>query len=139
MTCCHYVIFWIYSDILIKFISNLKCPGVLKARIDEELKAKCQNKSRKLRNDSMKSQLKIETSEKDTRTRNRQSATEQFARWTQLLVVARDDFYSLGGKTFTVESWDLLVGRQKTLIVASWELLARRPSTLVGRAMTSSR
>ena len=39
MTYCHYVIFWIYSDILIEFISNLKCPGVSKARIYEELKA----------------------------------------------------------------------------------------------------
>ena len=39
MTCCHYVILWTYFDILIEYISNLKCPGVLKARIYEELKA----------------------------------------------------------------------------------------------------
>jgi len=45
-----------------------------------------------------KIQLKIETSEKDTRMQNRQSATEQFARRAQLLVVARDDVYSLGGE-----------------------------------------
>ena len=37
MTCCHYVIFWTYFDILIEFTSNLKCPGVLKARNYEEL------------------------------------------------------------------------------------------------------
>jgi len=45
-----------------------------------------------------KIQLKIETNEKDTRTRNGQSATEPFARRTQLLVVARDSVYSLGGE-----------------------------------------
>jgi len=45
-----------------------------------------------------KIQLKTETSEKDTRTRNRQSATEQFSRRAQLLVVASDDVYSLGGE-----------------------------------------
>ena len=45
-----------------------------------------------------KIQLKTETSEKDTRTRNGKSATKQFARQTQLLVVARDDVYSLGGE-----------------------------------------
>jgi len=45
-----------------------------------------------------KIQLKTETSEKDTRTWNGQSATKQFARRTQLLVVARDDVYSLGGE-----------------------------------------
>jgi len=45
-----------------------------------------------------KIQLKKETSEKDTRTRNMQSATEQFARQTQLLAVARDGVYSLGGE-----------------------------------------
>jgi len=45
-----------------------------------------------------KIQLKTETSEKDTRTRNGQSATKQFARRTQLLVVARDSVYSLGGE-----------------------------------------
>jgi len=37
MTCCHYVIFWTYFDILIEFTSNMKCPGVLKARNYEEL------------------------------------------------------------------------------------------------------
>jgi len=45
-----------------------------------------------------KIQLKIETSEKDTRTRNRQSATEQFARRAQLLGVASDGVYSLDGE-----------------------------------------
>jgi len=45
-----------------------------------------------------KVQLKTEMSEKDTRTRNRQSATEQFARRVQLLAVASDDIYSLGGE-----------------------------------------
>jgi len=45
-----------------------------------------------------KVQLKTEACEKDTRTRNRQSATEQFARRVQLLVVASDDVYSLGGE-----------------------------------------
>jgi len=35
-----------------------------------------------------KAQLKIETCEKDTRTRNWQSASEKFARRAQLLVVA---------------------------------------------------
>jgi len=45
-----------------------------------------------------KVQLKTETDEKDTRTRNRQSATKQFARRTKLLVVARDGVYSLGGE-----------------------------------------
>jgi len=45
-----------------------------------------------------KIQLKTETSEKDTRTRNGESAAEQFARRTQLLDVARDDVYSLGGE-----------------------------------------
>ena len=35
-------------------------------------------------------------SKKDTRTQNGQSATEQFARRAQLLVVASDDVYSLG-------------------------------------------
>ena len=39
-----------------------------------------------------------ETSEKDTRMRNGQSATEQFARQTQLLAMARDGVYSLGGE-----------------------------------------
>jgi len=43
-------------------------------------------------------QLKTETSEKDTRTRNEPSATEQFARRVQLLAVASDDVYSLGGE-----------------------------------------
>jgi len=36
--------------------------------------------------------------EKNTKTRNRQSATEQFARRVQLLAVASDDVYSLGGE-----------------------------------------
>jgi len=35
-----------------------------------------------------KAQLKTETCEKDTRTRNRQSATEQFARGAEILAVA---------------------------------------------------
>jgi len=39
MTCCHYVIFRTYFDKLIEFSSNMKCSGVLKARILEELKA----------------------------------------------------------------------------------------------------
>jgi len=38
-----------------------------------------------------KIQLKTETSKKDTRTRNGQSATEQFARRVQLLAVASDE------------------------------------------------
>jgi len=42
--------------------------------------------------------LKTETIEKDTRTRNGQSATKQFARRVQLLAVASDDVYSLGGE-----------------------------------------
>jgi len=45
-----------------------------------------------------KIQLKTETSEKDTRMWNGQSATEQFARRVQLLAVARDGVYSLGGE-----------------------------------------
>jgi len=45
-----------------------------------------------------KIQLKTETSEKDTRTRNRQSATEQFSGRVQLLAMASDDVYSLGGE-----------------------------------------
>jgi len=45
-----------------------------------------------------KIQLKTKTSEKYTRTRNGHSTTEQFARRTQLLVVARDGVYSLGGE-----------------------------------------
>jgi len=45
-----------------------------------------------------KIQLKTETCEKDTRTWNGQSATEQFARRAQLLDVASDDVYSLGGE-----------------------------------------
>jgi len=39
MTWCHYVIFWTYFDILIEFTSNMKYPGILKARNHEELKA----------------------------------------------------------------------------------------------------
>jgi len=39
MTCCHYVIFWTYFDILIEFTSNMKYPGVLEARNHEEMKA----------------------------------------------------------------------------------------------------
>jgi len=39
MTCCNYVIFRTYFDKLIEFSSNMKCSGVLKARILEELKA----------------------------------------------------------------------------------------------------
>jgi len=45
-----------------------------------------------------KIKIKTETCEKYNRTRNRHSATEQFARRTQLLVVARDGVYSLGGE-----------------------------------------
>ena len=45
-----------------------------------------------------KVQLKTETYVKDTRTRNRKSATEQFARRVQFLAVASDDVYSLGGE-----------------------------------------
>jgi len=45
-----------------------------------------------------KIQFKTETSEKYTRTRNGHSATEQFARRTLLLVVAKDGVYSLGGE-----------------------------------------
>jgi len=37
-------------------------------------------------------------SKKDTRTQNGQSATEQFARRAQLLVVASDGVYSLSGE-----------------------------------------
>jgi len=43
-----------------------------------------------------KIQLKTEMSEKDIRTWNGKSATEQFARRTQPLAVARDGVYSLG-------------------------------------------
>ena len=39
MTCCHYVIFRTYFDILIEFWGNMRWPGVLKARKLEELKA----------------------------------------------------------------------------------------------------
>jgi len=39
MTCCHYVIFRIYFDILIEFWGNMRWLGVLKARKSEELKA----------------------------------------------------------------------------------------------------
>jgi len=46
----------------------------------------------------VKVQLKTETRKKDTRTQNRQSATEQFARRIQLLALASDDIYSLGGE-----------------------------------------
>jgi len=45
-----------------------------------------------------KIQFKTETSEKYTRTWNGNSVREQFARRTLLLVVARDDVYSLGGE-----------------------------------------
>jgi len=46
-----------------------------------------------------KVQLKTETCEKDTRTRNRQSSPEQFARRTQLLAVASSHLdQSLGEK-----------------------------------------
>jgi len=45
-----------------------------------------------------KVQLKTEMCEKDTRTRNRQSATEQFARQVQLLAMVSDNIYSLGGE-----------------------------------------
>jgi len=45
-----------------------------------------------------KIQIKTETSEKDTRTRNGHSVTAQFAMRTQLLAVARDGVYSLGGE-----------------------------------------
>jgi len=45
-----------------------------------------------------KIQIKTEMSGKDTRTRNGKSATEQFARRTQLIVVARDDVYLLAGE-----------------------------------------
>jgi len=45
-----------------------------------------------------KVQLKTETCGKDTRTRNEQSATEQFAKRVQLLAMASNDVYSLGGK-----------------------------------------
>jgi len=44
-----------------------------------------------------KTQIKTETCEKDTRTRNRKSATEQFARRAQLLAVASSHLdHSLG-------------------------------------------
>ena len=46
----------------------------------------------------VKVQLKTETCEKHTRTENRQSATEQFARRDQLFAMASDDVYSLGGE-----------------------------------------
>ena len=39
MTCCHYVIFRTYFDILIEFTNNIKCPRVLKAINYEELNA----------------------------------------------------------------------------------------------------
>jgi len=45
-----------------------------------------------------KSNSKHKRVKKDTRTQNGQSATEQLARRIQLLAVARDGIYSLGGE-----------------------------------------
>ena len=93
-----------------------------------------------------KIQLKAETSEKDTRKRNRQYATEQFARRTQLLVVARDGIYSLGGENIrcgelgstrraTKNSlWrvgNYSPGDQEHSLGERWHLLARRGWALV--------
>jgi len=59
-----------------------------------------------------KVQLKTETCEKDTGTQNRQSATVQFARRVQLLVVVSDGVYSLGGKN--IRCGELGTTRQAT-------------------------
>jgi len=74
-----------------------------------------------------KIQFKTETSEKDTRTRNGQSVTEQFARRTQLLAVARDDVYSLGGKN--IRCGELGSTRRATKNTRCGDLVTTRQAT----------
>jgi len=74
-----------------------------------------------------KVQLKTETCEKDTRTRNMQSATKQFARRVQLLVVASDGVYSLGGEN--IHCGELGSTRQATKNTRCGELGTTRQVT----------
>jgi len=74
-----------------------------------------------------KVQLKIEMCEKDTRTRNRQSATEQFTRRVQLLTVASDGVYSLGGEN--IRCGELGSTRQATKNTRCGELGTTRQAT----------
>jgi len=74
-----------------------------------------------------KIQLKTETCEKDTRTRNRQSAVEQFARRVQLLAVASDDVYSIGGEN--IRCGELGSTRQTTKNTCCGELGTTRQAT----------
>jgi len=74
-----------------------------------------------------KIQFKLETSEKYSRTRNEHSATEQFARRTLLLVVARDDVYSLGGEN--IRCGELGSTRRATKNTRSGELGTARLAT----------
>jgi len=72
-------------------------------------------------------QLKTEMCGKDTRMRNRQSATEQFARRVQLLVVASDNIYSLGGEN--IRCGELGSTRQVTKNTRCGELGTTRQAT----------
>jgi len=74
-----------------------------------------------------KIQLKTETCEKDTRTQNRQSATEQFTRRVQLLVVVSDGVYSLGGEN--IRCGELGTTRQATKNTCCRELGTTRQLT----------
>jgi len=74
-----------------------------------------------------KVQLKTETCEKNTRTQNRHSATKQFARRIQLLVVASDDVYSLGGEN--IRCGELGSTRRATKNTRSGELGTSRHAT----------
>jgi len=74
-----------------------------------------------------KVQLKTETYEKDTRTRNRQSSTEQFARRVQLLDVASDGVYSLSGEN--IRCGELGSTRQATKNTRCGELGTTRQAT----------
>jgi len=64
---------------------------------------------------------------KDTRTRNGQSATEQFARRAQLLAVASDDVYLLGGEN--IRCGDLGSTRRATKNTCCGELGTTRQAT----------
>jgi len=65
--------------------------------------------------------------EKDIRTRNRQSAAEQFARRVQLLVVASDGIYLLGGEN--IRCGELGSTRQATKNTCCGELGTTRQTT----------
>jgi len=86
-----------------------------------------------------KIQLKTETSEKDTRTRNRQSATKQFARRVQLLAVESDEVYLLGGENIRCGEFGFT--RRATKNTRCGELGTTRQETknTRWRAMTSTR